>query len=491
MTLFKLATPFTRTPSPSSFHRSKRFVALFSTQSSSAPSSSPITSTTMSSQEETSQLLSRRLDGLDKPTVWHEFSPLANECRAVNLGQGFPDWDPPEFVQDAMQRAVHERHANQYARSYAHMPLAEALADEYSRRLGGRHIDPATEIATAVGCTNALYCALQALLNPGDEAILLEPYFDIYASQVKLAGGVPVYVPLRETPRPPLNDDGTASVVLRDASQVFVLQLDELEAAITSRTKVLLLNTPHNPTGKVFTRSELQGIAEIVRKHPHLVILADEVYEHLIYEPHQYPHVSMGELLWDQTLTLSSAGKTFSATGWKVGWAIGPNRLVRAVIAVQQWVNFSAPTPNQDAFALALVAARQPYQGHATYYDYLVNEYRRKRDLLIECLQAAGMEPIVPPGGFFILADTSQLKPDHHLSTEPTPASPNPMPRDWALCRWLTQTVGVTAIPPSAFYSEAHIPLAANYLRFAFCKSDDTIRQAQQRFEEYFSKRMK
>jgi aspartate/methionine/tyrosine aminotransferase len=437
--------------------------------------------------------LADRLNGLDKPTVWHEFSPLAAAHGSVNLGQGYPDWDPPEFVLRSMDRAVRDRRANQYARSYAHLPLARALAAEYAGRLG-RDVCAETEVATAVGCTNALYCALQALLNPGDEAILLEPYFDIYSSQVQMAGGVPVYVPLRETKGNEgegANEGGTGASEprFRDASSFFALGLDELEGAVTDRTRVLLLNSPHNPTGKVFTRSELEGIADIVRRHPRLVVISDEVYEHLVYDPDRYPHVSMAEVLWDQTLTLSSAGKTFSATGWKVGWAVGPNHLVNAVIAVQQWVNFSAPTPNQDAFAQALEVAAQPYEGHATYYSYLVEEYRRKRELLIRCLRAAGMTPIVSPGGFFILADTSHIPDPPPEFLRPTPASPDPMPRDWALCRWLTVEVGVTAIPPSAFYSPEHAGLARNYLRFAFCKSDDTIRAAQARFEQYFGQK--
>jgi aspartate/methionine/tyrosine aminotransferase len=434
--------------------------------------------------------LADRLSGLDKPTVWHEFSPLANQHGAVNLGQGFPDWDPPGFVQESLAASVRDRHANQYARSYAHLPLARVLASEYSRRLG-RTVDAESEVATAVGCTNALYCALQALLNPGDEAILLEPYFDIYSSQVKMAGGVPVYVPLREAGADGVEGsaddaDSAAERQVRDASTAFTLDMDELEGAVTDRTRVLLLNTPHNPTGKVFTRAELEAIAGIARKHPNLVVISDEVYEHLIYDPVAYPHIGIAEILWDQTLTLSSAGKTFSATGWKVGWAVGPNRLVNAVIAVQQWVNFSAPTPNQDAFAQALEIATRPFNGHDSYYEYLVEEYRRKRGLLIRCLESAGMAPIVPPGGFFVLADTSHIPDPPPEFWEPTPASPSPMPRDWALCRWLTIEVGVTAIPPSAFYSAKNTGLARNYLRFAFCKSDDTIRAAQARFEQYF-----
>lgn len=432
-------------------------------------------------------LLAHRLDGLDRPTVWHEFSPLALEHGAVNLGQGFPDWDPPNFVVEAMERSTnpaHGRHANQYARSYAHMPLAEVLAADYSDRWG-MPIDPATQVATAVGCTNALYCALQGLLNPGDEAVLLEPYFDIYSSQVAMAGGRPKFVPLRPTTR-----DGAGSTAAAGASKAFTLDLQELESAITDRTKVLLLNTPHNPTGKMFSREELEGIAEVVQNHPHLTVISDEVYEHIVFDPAKEPHVSMASIhgMFDRTLSLSSAGKTFSCTGWKVGWAIGPAHLVKAVTAVQQWVNFSAPTPNQDAVAQALLEAKQPYGNFDTYYGHLASEYRRKRDLLSDALKSVGMTPIVPPGGFFIMADTSNVEgPPQAFVDEVTAASPsNPMPRDWALSRWLTKEVGVTAIPPSAFYSPPNLHLASNLLRFAFCKGDDTILEARRRLEKYF-----
>ena len=425
-----------------------------------------------------SKFLADRLEGLDRPTVWHEFSPLAVQHNAVNLGQGFPDWDPPAFVQQAMQQAVDPsfgRHANQYARSAAHLPLAVVLAEEYNQKLGRTDIVPETHVATAVGCTNALYCALQGMIGPGDEVILLEPAFDIYSSQVQMAGGTPVFVPLR-----PSGD------ITMGASDYFQLNLNELEQAITDQTKAFILNTPHNPTGKIFSKTELEGIAAIFQKFPHITVISDEVYEHIVFDSNKEPHISMASILWDQTLTLSSAGKTFSCTGWKVGWAVGPPHLVKAVTAVQQWVTFSAPTPNQDAIAQALVMARQPYEGFATFYDYLANDYKKKQELLIDALKAAGMTPIVPAGGFFIMADTSSIEFPYPTDVE-TPAMPaSPMPRDWALSRWMTETVGVTAIPPCAFYGKETLHLAHNLLRFAYCKNEQTLKEAHRRFEDYF-----
>lgn len=440
---------------------------------------------TTSSNED---ILSPRLDGLDRPTVWHEFSPLANEYGSVNLGQGFPDWDPPQFCVDAMSKAVDPsfgRNANQYARSYAHMPLAKVLAEDYSKRWN-MEINPVDQVGSAVGCTNALYCALQGLLAPGDEVLLLEPAFDIYFAQVQMAGGIPRFCPLRPTGDPA---DG--------ASAHFQLDMAELEASITPRTKVLLLNTPHNPTGKIFSRTELTQIAEILlERHPHVTVVSDEVYEHIIFDAEEEPHISMATIpgVFDRTLTLSSSGKTFSCTGWKVGWAIGPAHLVKAMTAVQQWCNFSVATPNQDAIAMSLQQAREPYDvgdgnTYESFYQYLADDYRRKRGLLMSALATAGMSPICPPGGFFIMADTSGIEFPYDVE-EATSAMPcSPMPRDWSLSRWMTKEVGVTAIPPSAFYSKENVPLAKNLLRFAFCKGDDTLIEGHRRLEDYFGKR--
>jgi kynurenine---oxoglutarate transaminase / cysteine-S-conjugate beta-lyase / glutamine---phenylpyruvate transaminase len=484
--------------------------------------------------------LANRLDGLDSPTVWQEFSPLAVQYKSINLGQGFPDWEPPNFVKQCMYDAIYIDNTNQYARAYAHLPLASVLASDYTTRWSKSSlsqnenddnsnsitIDPTTMVATAVGCTNVLYCALHGLLNPGDEVICFEPSFDIYLSQVRMAGGVPVFVPFRD---PSTDDDNNNNnnnnndpTKLQYANDKFTIDFNELEAAITPKTKVLLINTPHNPTGKMFTLAELEMISSIVQKHPQITIISDEVYEHIVFtedDGSTVKHISIASLpnMFERTLTLSSSGKTFSCTGWKVGWAIGPEHLIKAVTAVQQWVNFSAPTPNQHAIAKALQIARQPYTvqdsnsdddsteiSYNTYYDWLASDYQRKRQLLINALQTAGMKPIIPHGGFFIMADTSNINFPYNEQykyqitdampklVESTSTSTNTntiyyMPRDWALSRWLTEIVGVTAIPPSAFYCTERVPLAKNYLRFAFCKGDTTLIQAHERLESYFT----
>jgi aspartate/methionine/tyrosine aminotransferase len=266
--------------------------------------------------------------------------------------------------------------------------------------------------------------------------------------------------------------------------------MEELENAITEKTRAFILNPPHNPTGKMFSREEMIKIAEIMERHPQVTIMSDEVYEHIVFDEENSPHISFATIpgMYERTITLSSSGKTFAATGWKVGWAVGPPHLVHAVTSVQQWVNFSAPTPNQDAIAMCLLKAKEPYEGHESYYKWVAEEYRRKRALLCDALRSGGMEPIVPNGGFFIMTDTSTIDLPPKYLEEKTVAMPtDPMPRDWALSRFMTKEVGVTAIPPSAFYDTVNVPLAKNLLRFAYCKGDDVIIEAGERFKTFFA----
>lgn len=303
------------------------------------------------------------------------------------------------------------------------------------------------------------------LLNPGDEVVTLEPAFDIYIAQAEMAGATLKTVPYRVR----LNEKG---------EKEWYVELDELRAAFSSKTKMFLINSPHNPTGKVFTPQELNEIVSIVAAFPDVVVVADEVYEHMVYEDGaSRSHTSIASLpgMWDRTLTISSAGKTFSVTGWKVGWTIGPAHLVRSVAVCHQWLAFSVCTPMQQALADALVVADQPYEGAESYYAWLNSMYKSKRTLMADALRAAGIEPIIPEGGFFIVGDTSAI------DLPAKYASDKSVTRDWALCRWLTEEIGVAAIPPSSFYAEETKHLAGNYARFAFCKPDEVLQEAAKR----------
>lgn len=326
------------------------------------------------------RMFTQRLAGFDKPTVWHEFTGLANEYKAVNLGQGFPDWDSPEFAKKALCTAVNENY-NQYTRSGGEISLVRALSGLYSPLFNiGRPIDAMTEITISVGATEALFAIMQAYISEGEEVVMLEPAFDIYPAQVQMAGGTAVYVPLR----PPAS-----------ATEQWQLNMAELEAAITPRTKLLLLNTPHNPTGKVLTEAELTTIAEIMRRHPHVTIITDEVYEHLVYYGRKHTRFASLPDMFDRTITVSSAGKTFSVTGWKIGWTIGPKHLINPIMLANQWVQFSVSTPCQRAITHMIEYAAQPYLEYNSYYAYLQDTYQKKFDFLINMVKEAGLKPLV------------------------------------------------------------------------------------------------
>lgn len=255
------------------------------------------------------------------------------------------------------------------------------------------------------------------------------------------------------------------------------LDMDELRACFSDKTKLFLLNTPQNPTGKIFSKSELEQIASILRDYPNVVAISDEVYEHMIYYNREFTRLATLPDMWERTITVSSSGKTFSCTGWKVGWAVGPSHLIAGVVLANQWVQFSVSTPAQQAISYALDQAENEYEGHPSFYSWLLDSYERKKNILINGLKNAGLNPIVPEGGFFIIADTSNIEvPDKYLK-ESTPAAPV-MTRDWAFCRFLTSEVKVAAIPPSAFYEEKDKHIAANYARFAFCKEDESLHEA-------------
>jgi kynurenine--oxoglutarate transaminase/cysteine-S-conjugate beta-lyase/glutamine--phenylpyruvate transaminase len=302
-------------------------------------------------------------------------------------------------------------------------------------------VDWETEVTIGVGASETLYATMQALLDPGDEAVLICPAFDIYAAQVQMAGGVCKYVPLRSSA------EGSAE----PASSQWRLDMAELRAAFSSRTRLLLLNTPHNPTGKVLSAAELSDIAAILEDFPQCVVVSDEVYEHMIYDGRPFTRMATLPGMADRCLTISSSGKSFSCTGWKIGWAVGPAALIKGIILTNQWVQYSVSTPSQFAVASVLEEAEAPVAQFSSYYAWLLAEYVRKRDILMAGLRAAGLSPIAPEGGFFIIADTSNIEVPEEFMKGSTKAA-RIMRRDWAFCRFLTLQLKVAAIPPSAFY---------------------------------------
>lgn len=376
-------------------------------------------------------------------SIFSEITQLATEHNAVNLSQGFPDFDSPEFLKQAARHAVAEGH-NQYARTQGVPRLNEAIAGWFAR-FGGRPVDPHDEITVTSGCTEALAACCLGLLDTGDEVVVFEPYYDAYLPDLAMAGAVPRFVTLRA------GADGT-----------FTFDADELRAAFCERTKAVMLNTPHNPTGKVFTREELGMIGALCIEHDAIVI-ADEVYERLTFDPAK-PHISIATLpgMAERTVVLSSLGKTFSVTGWKIGWAIAPPHLTAGVRAAHQYLTYTTSTPMQHAAAAALSGIKgQAYVGELTAL------YVERRRFLCDALRDLGFGVNEPEGTYFIMADHTAISERLGLSG------------DVEFCRWLTAEAGVATIPPSVFYQ--HKTEGERLLRFAFCKRQKTLDAAIRR----------
>lgn len=375
-------------------------------------------------------------------TIFSEITELARQHGAVNLGQGFPDFAPPDFVLEAAREAVGRADRQQYARGAGLPELVQAIAADLEPRLG-RAVDPMAEVTVTVGATEGLFAATLALVDPGREAVLIEPFYDSYPANVSIAGGSCRHVPLRP-----------------DGSGGWALDPDELRRAFSARTAVIFVNTPHNPTGKVFGRGELELIAELCIRHD-VVAICDEVYDRILFDDAK--HVSLASLpgMQERTVTLGSAGKTFSVTGWKIGWAAACPWLSTAIRRVHQWIPFCVATPLQLAVCRALEQA--PGRG---YHDWLRGMYQAKRDRLVQALRAARLDPLVPRGTYFVVADFSRR---------------GEFEDDVAFCRHLTTEVGVAAIPPSTFYCAEHRHLAARLVRFCFCKEDATLDAAAAR----------
>jgi aspartate/methionine/tyrosine aminotransferase len=365
-------------------------------------------------------------------TVFTEITELARAHGAINLGQGFPDFDGPDFVKDAAAAAI-GRGDNQYARMFGIPALNGASAARFTADTG-LDVDPDGQVTVTSGCTEALAATFLGLVNPGDEVVIVEPFYDSYPACVTLAGATARFVTLR----PP----------------EFRLEAADLDAAVGPRTRAILINTPHNPTGRVFDDAELHAVAGAALRHDALVF-SDEVYERMVYEG---AHRSIATLpgMWERTITLSSLGKSFSVTGWKIGWAVAPKPLTAGVRAAHQFLTFATATPLQHGAAAALAAGQD-------YYDALLASYRRKRDLLAEGLDAVGFDVFVPQGTYFVLADHRRFG----------------FPDDVTFAKHLATEIGVAAIPPSAFYHRKDD--GADLIRFAFCKGEDTLRAAVER----------
>jgi N-succinyldiaminopimelate aminotransferase len=366
-------------------------------------------------------------------SVFEEMNCLARRYQAVNLGSGTPDMPVPEAMREAAQRAMADGF-NQYSPVQGEGVLRTAIA-AHAARFYGQRIDPATEVTVTSGVTEAIHAAMFAFVEPGDEVIVFEPFYDSYVPAIQMAGGAAVPVTLH--------------------APSFRFVPEELRSAFSRRTKAIIVNTPHNPTGTVLTKAELMLIAALCQEFDVLAI-TDEVYEHIIFDDVEHVRLATLPGMWDRTLTLSGAGKTFSCTGWRIGWAIGPAPLHDALARLRQFTVFSAVTPLQHAVACGLGFPD-------AYFRDLARQYQERRDLMVQALEACDLRPARPAGSFFILTDTSKF----------------PHTTGHAFCCDMAREVGVVPVPTDTFYlNRRH---AGRTVRFTFCQGPEKLQLARER----------
>ncbi|HEY5087929.1 MAG TPA: aminotransferase class I/II-fold pyridoxal phosphate-dependent enzyme [Gemmatimonadaceae bacterium] len=368
-------------------------------------------------------------------SVIREMTRVAHRTGAVNLAQGFPDFPMPAPMKDAACAAI-LGDVNQYAITWGSPALRVAIAEKY-RRWYNMVVDPDTEITVTCGATEAMAATFMALVDPGDEVIILEPLYENYGPDAVLAGAKPVFVPL-------LAPDWS-------------LDIERLAASITPRTRALVLNTPHNPTGKVFSRAETSAIAELAQRHNFLVF-TDEIYEHLVYAGHHHP-IATWPGMRDRTVTISGLSKTFSCTGWRLGYTIAPPALSGAIRKVHDFLTVGAPAPLQAAAAVGMAF-------DADYYNHLQRAYKQRRDVMMNGLAKSGFSCSAPDGAYYVLADFSAIDSARN-------------DREFAV--WLAETIGVATVPGSGFYGDP--TRGTSCVRFAFCKTFETLGRAAERLE--------
>ncbi|CEP61047.1 kynurenine--oxoglutarate transaminase LALA0_S02e05556g [Lachancea lanzarotensis] len=382
----------------------------------------------------------------------------------INLGQGFFSYSPPEFAIQEAQKALTSPLVNQYAPTKGRPSLIKSLLKLYSP-LYGKQLAP-ENVQVTTGANEGILSCLVGLLNPGDEVIVFEPFFDQYISNIQIPGGKVTYVPLH--PPKEISERPTQGTEWR-------VDYDELRRAVTSKTKALIINSPHNPVGKVFTREELLEIGQICVDN-NIIIISDEVYENLYFTPEFTRIATLTPEIGQLTLTVGSAGKTFAATGWRVGWIVSLNPdLLKYASMAHTRICFSTPSPLQEACANALEIAVEN-----GYFEDMRQEYIRKFNIFTKVFDDLGLPYTKPEGTYFVVADFSKVKIPHDY---PFPEELQSKAKDFRISYWLINELGVVAIPPTEFYIPEHEKVAENLLRFAVCKSDEYLQNAVERLK--------
>ncbi|KAF9534179.1 pyridoxal phosphate-dependent transferase [Crepidotus variabilis] len=393
--------------------------------------------------------------------VWSIFAAVNLPADCINLGQGYMNFAPPKWVTDSAEEALKTVAPNHYSHPRGRIRLREALKAHYGPQLN-RDLDVESEILVTSGANEGQYSVFTAFLEQGDEVIMFEPFFDQYLPSVTFNSGKPVYVPLH----PP------ADSIKKPTSDDWTINIDELRRAVTPRTKMIIVNTPHNPVGKVFTKAELVAIAEIAEEF-NLLVMSDEVYDCLTFDGKEHFRIATLPGMWDRTVTVGSAGKSFAATGWRVGWLIGPKSIIQPTLAATTRIVFCTNSPLQEATAAGLEQADKHQ-----FFETQRAEYLERRSILCEAFDKLGLKYTLPEGSYFVLLDVSKIEiPDEYTF----PETVSGRGRDFRVAWWMAYEIGVSSIPVSEFYCDEHAHIGEAYARFAFCKDNDTLRKAAER----------
>lgn len=425
-----------------------------------------------------------KIANFEKPTIWYSFSRLAMTTNSVNLGQGFPDWSPPEFFLETIQKHISNPTSNQqYSRFAGSIKFCESIARNYSEKFQ-RKIDPLTEVLVANGAVSLLYNIITAHIEEGDEMVVIEPFYDCYLPQAEFSKGKVIGVPMIP---PQIRDKSEYANLLDEGNKnnikdKWLIDFERLEKAFSEKTKILILNTPNNPTGKILTFDELKRIKVILDKFPKVIVIMDEVYEHMIYDDYQeLPRMATLEGMWDRTVSIMSAGKIFSSTGIRIGWCIGGKEIVKKASVVHQFNSFCLYEPIQNAIGECLDISTQPYEGFDNYYKWLRARYDNLRFYMVENLSKLkefDLNIWLPEGGYFVIADISIKTNEAKYKLEGDEKVDISYTKDYNYVLNLANEKKVVMIPCTPFYTPANTSVGENFVRIAYCKKKETIDKA-------------